>query len=80
MADQPTAWPQDDAGAREALLSWLEGRQPLAEAADAYARCFPPAAGMDAAKITATWSAWSAARRRMLAQQIRQAMDGGVTD
>ena len=80
MADQPAAWPQDDAGAREALLAWLEGRLPLAEAADTYARCFPPAAGMNAAKIKATWSAWSAARRRMLAEQIRRAMAGDAGD
>jgi len=80
MADQPPAWPQDDAGAREALLAWLEGRLPLDEAADTYARCFPPAAGMDPAKIKATWGSWSAARRRLLAQQIRRSMGDSLTD
>ena len=74
MARAGEAWPQDDAGARAALLAWLEGDLELAQAADRYAACFPPVAGMDARKIERTWSRWSPARRRDLARQIRLAM------
>lgn len=74
MADDQTAWPQDDVAARSTLLAWLEGELPLPEAAARYASCFPPVAGMDAAKIMRTWAGWSKARRKMLAEQIRRSM------
>ncbi|HEX6513039.1 MAG TPA: hypothetical protein VF157_12100 [Chloroflexota bacterium] len=75
MADeQQQAWPQDDLTARATLLAWLDGELPLEQAAAKYAGCFPPAAGMDAAKIKRTWGSWNAARKRMLAQHIRRSM------
>jgi hypothetical protein len=75
MADDDQAWPQDDLTARAMLLAWLEGDLPLDEAATKYAACFPPVAAMNADKIKRTWSGWNAARRRMLAQQIRRSID-----
>jgi hypothetical protein len=74
MADSTEMWPQDDVAARAALLAWLEGELPLDEAAAKYAGCFPPVAGMNAGKIKRTWGSWNAARRRMLAEQIRRSM------
>lgn len=74
MGDSPEAWPQDDLGAREALLAWLEGRLPLDEAVARYVACFPPLAGMSADRVRRTWSAWSAGRREVLATQIRKGM------
>ena len=69
------AWSQDDLTARATLLAWLEGELPLVEAAAKYASCFPPVAGMDAAKIARTWAGWNAARKRLLARQIRASME-----
>ena len=74
MADHPDAWPQDDLTARATLLAWLEGELPLDEAAAAYARCFPPVAGMDPDKIKHTWRGWNAARKKMLVEQIRRSI------
>ncbi len=75
MPDEPQAWPQDDLTARATLLAWLEGKLPLDEAAATYASCFPPVAGMNADKAKHTWKRWNVARRRVLATQIRRAMD-----
>lgn len=69
------AWPQDDLAARAALLEYLEGRLPLEQAAEKYASCFPPAAGMDAQHIQRTWRGWNSAMRERLARQIRRAME-----
>ena len=75
MGEGVDAYPQDDYGARKALLAWLEGELPLDDAVATYVSCFPPVAGMKADQVRRTWSGWSAERRRMLARQIRQGMD-----
>jgi hypothetical protein len=74
MGDSPEAWPQDDVGARAALLAWLEGQLPLEDAVARYLSCFPPAAGMKAEHVRRTWNGWNAARREVLAKQIRRGM------
>lgn len=78
MADAQELWPQDDVRARATLLAWLEGELPLDEAAAVYAGCFPPVAGMDAAKVKRTWASWNPPRKRMLAEQIRRSMSESV--
>jgi hypothetical protein len=75
MAAEHEAWPQDDAGARAALLAWLDGELPLEDAAVAYTRCFPPAAGMTVDQIRQTWGGWNSAMRQRLAAQIRRGME-----
>ena len=80
MADPPDSWPQDDETARATLLAWLDGQLPLDEAVARYASCFPPVAKMDPARIKKTWAGWNAARRRMLADQIRRAMAEPAAD
>jgi hypothetical protein len=72
---QDDAWPQDDVGARAALLDWLEGRLPLDEAAARYVSCFPAAAGLDVRHVKQTWGGWNAAMRQRLARQVRRAME-----
>ncbi len=71
---------QDDVTARATLLAWLEGELPLDQAAAKYASCFPPEAKMEASQITRTWQSWNAARRRLLAEQIRRSMSQSEPD
>jgi hypothetical protein len=75
MAEEQQSWPQDDLTARATLLAWLEGELPLDEAAARYAACFPPIARMDAERVKRTWASWNPARKKMLAEQIRRAME-----
>ena len=75
MADDD-AYPQDDVGARVALLAYLEGELVLDEAVAKYVSCFPPVADMDPERVRRTWAGWPAGRKRDMANHIRRGMAG----